>query len=134
MVEKISKIVNLYKQKDLLLKEELELTKPLLTDYSLIPLLYERFCEISAQKNRVYRRKEFMFVCILLYAPRLIVKNNRERVLFNAWRVIFPDISPSRLSHDKENLLIYYRLYEDFRENVNKAYYYILEKLENAKK
>jgi hypothetical protein len=72
---KIEELRKIRSAKERLDEKERELTKPVLEDFSLLPVLYGRFKEILADMplppdpDSVIQRKKFLFVVIKLYSP-----------------------------------------------------------------
>lgn len=87
MIKKIAQIQEVTRKRKELMRQEAEATEPMLTDYTLIPTIYAYFCEMfpvkQDQRNEVRRRREFMFVCIILFHPRtLLVVNCFQNCIF----------------------------------------------------
>lgn len=133
MIKKIAQIQEVSRKRKELMQQEAEATEPMLTDYTLIPTIYTYFCELfpirQDQRNEVRRRREFMFVCITLFHPRTLLQKRTKAELLEAWCDLFPNVSRTRFSHDKENILAYYKIYKDFREHVVKAYNHVIHRL-----
>ncbi len=71
-------------EKKKLIERETELSAPVLTDLSYIPLIFEWFCELNEQlpcdmqETVVETRKEFLFIILALYCPPTLANKCRR--------------------------------------------------------
>lgn len=132
MIHKLSKIQELREQEQKLLAEKQKEEDPLLSDTSLLPQLYEWFSESTENlpdKDKVTRRREFLFIALFLYSPKTLVCGHLPKGLRDILTSIFAPIKKSSISNDVKYLLFNFKQYKGFRESVGNSYKYIIGKL-----
>lgn len=125
-----SKIHNLKQRQSELSIEEYRLTKPRLTDITVVGNIYDMFCAFENDEGELpLRQKKFLFVIIYLYCPAAFAGGRMRRGL----RVKVSNIlgcTCSNISHDYKSVSFYYNTYKNFKTDCNKVMEYILERLE----
>ena len=133
MTKEFSSIVELKsirEQKSRLSEREQELSSPILTDFSLIPEIYEWFREILSgadcppNPESVTQRKKFLFIVLFLFG-RL---PNGIRAEISG---VFPDVSPCVISNNIADVSFIYQQYKDFRQDIEYLYCQIVERLKS---
>lgn len=100
-------------------KEEFSLSRATYNDYSQIRTIFDMFPD--GQMNSAFiKRKEFLFVILLLYSPSALSGGRMRRGLREVIAVTV-GCSCSNVSHDYQNVWFYYISYKKFREDVNNA-------------
>lgn len=100
-------------------KEEFSLSRATYNDYSQIRTIFDMFPD--GQMNSAFiKRKEFLFVILLLYSPSALAGGRMRRGLREVIAVTV-GCSCSNVSHDYQNVWFYYISYKKFREDVNNA-------------
>lgn len=117
--ELVQKLVCIKESQKELSREELNLSKGSYNDYSLIVEIYDSFPE-GRTGSAFLKRKEFLFVILLLYSPAALAGGRMRRGLRE---VIAATVgcSCSNVSHDYQNVWFYYISYKKFREDVRDA-------------
>lgn len=137
MFDKLAQIQDLNKRKELLLIEEQNATKAILTDFELIPLLYKWFkeaqAEIARKEGEVTKRREFLFIVLYLYAPKSLIKGHLPDGLRDTLVNALNSVNKSSISNDINYLYLFYKQYINFRNAVEYAYAFIMDKLSNEK-
>lgn len=118
--------------KDELSYKESTLSKPILTDYSLLPLIYKLFSEECIQERRisVTDRMKFIFITLFLYAPSSLAGRKMPDGLRTALSSLFPSLSPCVLSNNKKQTVFFYEIYKRYGEELDTAYRKIMQSLE----
>ena len=101
MTKEFSSIVELKsirEQKSRLSEREQELSSPILTDFSLIPEIYEWFREILSgadcppNPESVTQRKKFLFIVLFLFAPSVLAGGRLPNGIRAEISGVFPDV------------------------------------------
>ncbi len=103
-----------------------EVSKPTLTDYSMLKPLYALYKTLYVQDNP-RTRKAFIFVILYLYCPVAFV---RLRRLNNGLRCRLAremGCQPTAISHDYREVMFLYEHYKDFRDMTNNIYDNIMQ-------
>ena len=138
MVKDFSTILELKairEQKSRLSERESELSTPLLEDLGLIPELYKWFAEILSGMDfppsleSVTQRKKFLFIILFLYCPSVLAGDRMPNGVRKALEDVFSNISPSRISHNIEDVTFSYQIYKDFRKDVDYLYAEVINRL-----
>lgn len=126
--EKRIKTMELQKERDKIEQKIRELTKPVLTDRMMIPVIYEWFKEVLAERDcspnpaSPYQRKKFLFIILMLYDP---VFFTGEKMLSGLRRDIARCLNineKSVISANCANVYFLYKHYKDFRGDVESIY------------
>lgn len=131
----IAELKVIREQKSRLSERENELSTPTLTDLSLIPKIYEWFCDIVAERDcppnpgSVTQRKKFLFIILFLFAPSVLAGGRLPNGIRTELAKVFPHVSPSSISHNIDNVLFLYQNYKDFRQNIDYIYNNIMARL-----
>ena len=133
----IAELKVIREQKSRLSERENELSTPALTDLSLIPKIYEWFCEIVAERDcppnprSVTQRKKFLFIILFLFAPSVLAGGRLPNGIRTELAKVFPHVSPSSISHNIDNVLFLYQNYKDFRHDIDRVYSIIMDRIVN---
>ncbi len=101
-----------------------ELSKPLLEDLSLLPVLYDAYCEVYAKRgyadaaNLVVNRRKFLMVVLYMYCPSALIGGRMRPGLRQRLSEIFGINCASAISDNCAGLLSCYQHYRDFRQDV----------------
>ena len=125
------------KQKSRLSERENELSRPFLSDYSLIPTLYAWFKEILANRDcppnpeSVNQRKKFLFIILFLYSPSVLAGGKMPDGLRDALcRMLGMNIG-STISKNCADVVFLYQNYKDFRQDIEYLYNQIVKRLKS---
>lgn len=138
MFDKVFKLKNLLGKKKELSKFEIELSTPRLSDQALIRSIYEWFREIHGdhpdwlgEDNSVQFRRLFIFIILYLYCPLKLANCGKMVKGLRAELCKVIGLSANTIvSNDCSLLLSEYKTYAKFRQSVEDAYRFILERLE----
>ncbi len=126
--------------------------RPVLTDHSLLPVVYDWFCELSSlheseSVRQVYglfpdaviggglsveRRRQFIFVVLYLYAPSRLFSGKMPRGLRRAIARTLGVQSDTVLSDNANDVLKRYEIYKSWAKDVDRVLGVILERLRQA--
>lgn len=134
MFSEISELKSIREQKSRLSEREAELSVPVLTDLSLIPIIYEWFNEIqegrdcAPRRDSVHLRKKFIFIILDMYSPSTLAGG---RVSSKIREVLSSTVycNPSYISHNIENVLFLFQQYKEFRRDIEYIYTEIVNRL-----
>lgn len=138
MTKEFSSIVELKsirEQKSRLSEREQELSSPILTDFTLIPEIYEWFREILSDADcppnpeSVTQRKKFLFIVLFLFAPSVLAGGRLPNGIRAEISGVFPDVSPCVISNNIADVSFIYQQYKDFRQDIEYLYNQIVERL-----
>lgn len=123
-ITRIVKIKVLREQQDAISKQLKQNQMPILTDRALIPDVWRCVCEIPVPKtyNDYMRNRCFLFICLYLFAPSVLMGGTMPCGFRNDLREIIGTHSRSAVSNMTKNLMFYYQEYKDFRNYVNESY------------
>lgn len=130
MTKEFSSIVELKsirEQKSRLSEREQELSSPILTDFTLIPEIYEWFREILSNPESVTQRKKFLFIVLFLFAPSVLAGGRLPNGIRAEISGVFPDVSPCVISNNIADVSFIYQQYKDFRQDIEYLYNQILK-------
>lgn len=132
----ISELKSIRRQRMKLTERERELTTPKLTDLSLLERIYGWFNEsygkdLSSNGECLLRRKKFLFIALLLYSPGTLAGDRMRIGLRDRLCEVMGIGKGSTLSKSLGNIALYYRIYKYFREDIDTAYSYVMERLED---
>lgn len=130
MTQEFSSIVELISirtEKSRLTEREMELAKPRMTDFSLIPELYRQFKlyhnELSPKRTHpVIERKKFLCIILFLFSPSSLAGGRMQNGLRIELSKLFPEISPHNISKNIVNITFLYQRYKGFRADVDSIY------------
>jgi hypothetical protein len=133
----LKKILDLRKIKDgerRLAESKREVYRPVLTDLSLLPMLYEWFKEIPAEMplppnpDSVMQRKKFLFVVMMLYSPTVFCGNIAKAGLCKELSKIF-GVTVASISRNMSDIVFFYENYRDYESSVEAIYEEIMNRL-----
>lgn len=107
-----------------------EMSQPILTDWNIIPELYELFKSVFAnrpQNNQVYLRQKFLFTTLYLFCPNVLVGEKMPRGFRPILARIFNLKSGTPISDNCSGLLILYKSYIDFSRDVGIFYNAVMD-------
>lgn len=132
----IFELREIYRMKDELSYKENALSKPILTDYSLLPQIYKLFSEKCIHESRisVTDRMKFIFIALFLYAPSSLAGRKMPDGLRAALSSLFPSLSPCVLSNNKKQTVFFYEIYKRYGEELDAAYRKIMQGLDGIEK
>lgn len=107
-----------------------EALEPSIKDINLLEEVYKRFLafvEKSKKAMDTNNRKKFLFIVVYLFCPSVLIGHTMPRGLRDRIKELICAKSASTISNDTANLLFLYNHYQDFREDVNSAYSFIIE-------
>lgn len=119
-----------------LTERERELSSPRLTDPALIPEIYGWFrsalseADAAPDPDTPIRRREFLFIVLVLFAPRALVGDRLPNGIRSALSTALPDVSPCVISNNIADATFFYRHYKVFRQEVERLYAHVLGRLE----
>ena len=105
----IYELRDIYSKKEELSQRELLLSRPTLTDYSMLPYIYECFagtCQPGKPVSPADRMK-FLFIALFLYAPSSLAGRKMPDGLRAALSSLFPSLSPCVLSNNKKQAVFF---------------------------
>lgn len=107
-----------------LMREKNTLATPRLRDYKIIPELYD-YCmgvigEVcpQAMETPTQVRRMFLFVILYLYSPRTLFGCKMRKGLRPELSRLF-SCDSTLLSYYARDLVFHYKVYSDFKENIN---------------
>lgn len=113
------------------------LSKPILTDYSLLPYLWSQFVEFSKGRGnapgQVYERQKFLYVVLLLYCPVALIGRKMRGGLREALSDVI-SVTGYVISNNLRDVRFLYANYKDFSADVEYFYDEIIGKLEGMRK
>lgn len=113
---------------------ESELSKPMLTDVSLIETIYDWFNEISSigpKRDRSTLNKEFIFIILFLYSPGSLAGGKMRSGIREALGKVVGVKAASSISNKITETVFMYKLYKYFRQDLNRIYSEIIKRMEN---
>jgi hypothetical protein len=123
--DKISAIKSLRAEYVKLEKQLNKLTHPILSDFTLIDMIYSIFCDVILSKDTnatitdSYQQKKFIMVVLYLYSPRSLAGENMRKGLRQRIATAVGAKVQSSISIHASNVIVLYRSYRDFRRDVN---------------
>jgi hypothetical protein len=138
MLENIRKLREIRAEREEIVRREHELMRPVLTDLSLVPMLYGWFKEILADMplppnpESVTQRKKFLFVVVALYCPGAILGDRIK----NGLREAIADtlgVSANVISNNMDDLLFVYLNYGEFAEESERICMTVLERMKKIR-
>lgn len=118
-----------------LAEEGSTLSKPLLSDKSLIYEIYRTFVEILNERSCppnvecVTQRKKFLFIVLFLFAPGALADGRMPNGLRKVIEAVFPDIRPCTISNNLRDVVFLYQQYKDFCKETEYLYTEIINRL-----
>ena len=126
----LSQYVDNHKQKIELEKKEANLLPTQLNDLECIPMLFEYFCRLkSFDKERSKTldsdlRKEFIFIILYLYCPKVIVDDKRKMIkgLRKAITQLLGLDAPTGISNIVSGIYVWFTTYKVNQYTTNSSY------------
>lgn len=131
----IVELKSIREQKSRLSERENELSRPFLSDYSLISTLYAWFKEILANRDcppnpeSVNQRKKFLFIILFLYSPSVLAGGKMPDGLRDALCRTLGMNTGSTISKNCADVVFLYQNYADMRRDVDGIYEGIMQRL-----
>lgn len=131
----ITELKSIREQIKMISKKEKDLSNPILSDRSIIPLIYEWFKEILNEMDpypnvdSVIQRKKFLFIILYLFAPGALAGGRSPKGLRDKIANVFHDLSPCVISLNISDILFIYQNYKDFSGDIDHIYDEIMERL-----
>lgn len=120
ITESVLTIKTLREQKEHIIKEEIESTRPECTNLELIPLYYKRFLELSNEKNKD-NTKIFVFLIFFLYSPASCVgRGVRGGVRKRIARLL--NVSNAAVSVQFSDAKVLFEKHKGFRAETERIY------------
>ncbi len=119
----MEKMSGIRKEEERLKREWLSLSTPILYDYGLLPELYRRFLDArprvcpSVKAGSTLERRIFLFIILFLYSPRTLFGSKMKKGLRPRLAHLY-GCDSTLLSYYCRNLAFHYRVYSDFREDI----------------
>ena len=134
---KIERIERIRIKKKELLEMENSLSKPLIHDFTLIPIIYKYFVEeiqkddFAPNEKSVIQRKKFIFIILYLFSPSTLSGGKMRMRLRNAIAEAVQVKSLSIISDNCNDVAFLYKHYKGFCDEVKQLFYAIGDKLKN---
>ena len=130
MIPRFNDILQYKKKREELLKLESKLSEGRLTDYALLDDIYCLTNEHCAENDALTRKKIFLFIVILFFAPHTF---SGARLPYGMRVVLgrFFDCNKSAISQYIGTLRILYLCYPDFRNEVERIYFIVEDRIIN---
>lgn len=113
---------------------ESQILKPILTDFTHIPLLFDWYKSIASQIEDFYRsgseyKQVYLFVILMLYCPRslsggFMIYGLRQRLAIQL------GLSPVHISNLIKDISFYYKQYGKFRDSCDTVLYEIQKRID----
>lgn len=132
--EKIERLKAIRQEKERLIKEEKDLSTPILTDYKKLPEIYKRFKDILNDRpcppniNTVLQRKKFLFIVLYLYCPSVLCGDKSPNSIRERLSQLLR-VNKTSISHNISDLVFMYQNYKDFKNEVDNVFYQIVDKI-----
>ena len=136
-LEYINNLKKIKKEKELIIKKERELTKPIITDFSLLPKIHDIFWDILEErdcpprKGSSLQKKKFFLVVMVLCSPSYFVGEKMGKGLRRALLKISEYHYPSNLSYTCKSIVDQYLIYKDLRTEISDLTSQITERLKD---
>lgn len=134
MFQKISEIKTIREKIAGLSSIESELSKPTLSDFAHVETIYEWFKELSAKgpkRDNATLRKEFIFIVLYLYSPGALAGGKMKSGLRNKIAEVLGVKAMSAVSNKLDSVSFSYKMYKYFRQDLNRIFEGIQERLDN---
>lgn len=132
----VSELKDIREQKLRLSQEEARLSRPKLTDLTLIPTLFSWFCEYSGyhglpeKQVRVKFYQKFIFIILFLYSPGTLAGKKIAEGIRGVLAEVFGFKSPTGVSNLSVDVVFLYDNYKEYRADVDYLYGRIMDRLE----
>ena len=134
----IKELESIRKLKSQLNKRENELTRPILSDLSMVQEIYGWFVQILSERDcppnpeSVIQRKKFLFIIMAIFCPKSLVGGKLSHGVRSELAKVFPKLNPCVISHNIADVSFMFQHYRDFRQDIESIYSEILEKMEKS--
>ena len=135
MLDRILTIQEIRQKKESVLRSEREVCLPLLTDFSLIPVIYKMFKrymkkrDCSSCHELVSQRKKFIFVVLYYFAPGSIVGDKMPNGLREKIAEALGVKRHSLISIYCKDLIFLIQHYKDFRTDIERVIQFVCNEL-----
>ncbi len=102
-----------------------ELSDPTLTDWNLLPKLYQEFQEMFSHRHidqSIYHRQKFLFVILYLFCPSALAGERMPMGFRKKLASLLGLNASTTISDNCSGLTILYNSYLDFRKDTNLFY------------
>lgn len=133
--EKIINLKNVRVEKSALSERELVLSKPLMTDRSLIKEIYTKFVEVLNERcmppvsGSVLQRKKFIFIILYLYSPSALAGGKMQKGLRDDISNALGINSVSTISDNCSDVVFLYQNYSDFSKDIDDIFKAVMERI-----
>ena len=137
-IENIKELRELKRQKEEIEDKENQMTTPVVTDLSLVKVIYGWFWEIMEERccpprrGSTMQRKKFLFIIIYLYCPRYFIGAKMPSGLRGVLSKLFGYNSPSAISDLCHSIVDQYLIYREIRRDVTDIIDKITVRLKNG--
>lgn len=132
-IDVIKELTFIKEKKAQIIQREQELSKPVLTDYKKIQVIYDWFQnlpeELLLTKQDAVHKRQFLFIIILLFSPSFLVGKKLKIGLRDELARVLEFKSPSAVSNLGSDVLFWYKSYQGYREKTTKIYEKLLQEL-----
>lgn len=131
----IAELETIREHKSQLQERESQLTKPLLTNWALMPEIYAWFKDILGRKepepfvDSPTQRRKIIFIYLYLYAPAVLVGEKIPSGLRETMARAIQLKDVTFISHNINHVVFHYQNYKDFRSEMNDIYQEITQRL-----
>lgn len=113
----------------------IELSEPILTNWALLPALYQLFQALFSKrhiKQPIYHRQKFLFVALFLYCPSALAGGRIPQGFRKVLASTLGLNATTTISDNCSGLLVLYRSYPDFRRDADLYYENAMGFIENT--
>lgn len=125
----ITKIHQVKGVREELAKMEQELRRGLLTDAKYIEQIYGIVQQECQETNNVAKRKVFIFLVIMFYSPDVLTGRKLHKGMRRELKKYIKDVQQCTISYYVNGLYLNYKIYKDFRNETQRLYGIIVERL-----
>ena len=132
---KIIRIKKIRVEKSGLSEEECTLSRPILTDKSVISIIYSYFVDYlnnrdcPPQVESVIQRKKFIFIILYLYSPSTLAGGKMKAGLRDEISKVLGIQSMSTISNNCSDVVFLYQNYSDFSNDIAEIYSHIMNRM-----
>lgn len=130
----ITRLGQIKEERKRLEQEEKLYSTPFIADTERVKAVYDYCAEAyvqlapQSQLDTPFVRRRILFVILFLFSPKTLAGGKMTHGL-RAKIAAAMNMEPSNVSHYHTNILFYYKVYKDFRDDVNNIFKDVYEKL-----